>query len=730
MAGVFGALLISSTAFILIDMQLSRKSIEKEQRIRASIIGQNVATALLFGDAGAAREDMAALKIDPYLLQVRLLRDDGSVFVRLPDQPVVPEGPVFQIREEISQDGELIGYIEMDSSFGAFYARLRSYLQIVIIILAATILLSFPLTLILQRFVSTPILRLAAAVHNISQTRNFTRKVDPIEGRELGILTGGINEMLVQIVLREQELCAEINERRIAEKKLQASEKNLATTLNAMTEAVVATDVKGTIQWFNHVAEELLGFPSGEIIGQPFKSFVALPDDSLNLFREDPSRIGAGQTNFPSVQTLALYAGEKRLEIQYSTAPIYNEEKNVTGYVFVFRDITEQKRLEEHLRQAKKMDAVGQLAGGIAHDFNNILTGIMGSAELLRESIPQTERTAEFIDMIIKMVSRAADLTRKLLAFSRDDKAAAETMDVREAVNDAISILRHTIDPRISLKTNLPDDPLYIKGNSSQIQNVFLNLGLNARDAMPDGGTLEYSAQSVYLDSLYCQQHPDLERPGYYVEINVTDTGCGMSREVQERVFEPFFTTKERGKGTGLGLATVYGIVKDNGGSIFLYSEENKGTTFKIFLPRQQAADGGSGQGNAAPMPGTERLLLADDEAAIRRFAAQALQTLGYDVVTAENGEEALQILHNDPQGFDLIILDIMMPVKNGEETLDEIRETHPDIPVIIATGFAPASTVQHLTAKGAACIVQKPFKIADLSVAIRQTLPASAQGA
>lgn len=723
LGGIFGALLISSMAFILIDMHLSRRGIEEEQRIRANIIGQNVATALIFEDEEAAKQDMEALKIDPYLLHARLLRKDRTLFVGFPENIPVMSEHLMKTREPIYHGDELIGYIEIDSSLGAFYARLTLYLKIVVAIFVLTLLSIFPLAIILQRFISMPILRLAETVQKISQTRDFHHKVKPIKGKELGVLTQGINEMLIQIDLHEQGLFAEINERKIAEKKLMASEKHLTTTLTAMTEAVVATDLNNCVQWYNPVAETLLGFPGKEVIGRPLKTYLSFHEI---IFPQDAGPFESGSE--PLVKTVSLHNGKGTVDLQYSLSPIRDDHKCITGYVFVFRDITEQKKLESDLRQAQKMDAVGQLAGGVAHDFNNLLTGVIGSAEILKMRRDLDKESIENLDVIIKMADRAAALTRKLLAFSREEKPTDESVvDVRDAIKDSVEILQHTIDPKIDLKMDLPDQPLLVRGSASQMQNVFLNLGLNARDAMLDGGVLKYRVKMDYLDEQYCRQHPDMEEgAGYYVEVTVSDTGHGMSKQVQERIFEPFFTTKEIGRGTGLGLSTAYAIIKESKGNVSIYSEEGLGTSFKILLPLQNKKVTEAEASRPGLEKGNERILIVDDEDVVRETASKSLQSLGYITLCAGNGEEALDMIESEKEPFDLVVLDMVMPVKNGEETIEEIKDRYPKLPVIIATGFSPEGTAQRLLMKGASAILEKPFKIAELSAAIRQALSTS----
>lgn len=399
-----------------------------------------------------------------------------------------------------------------------------------------------------------------------------------------------------------------------------------------------------------------------------------------------------------------------------------DQDGKLAGFSGIMRDITEKRELEEQLRQSQKMDVIGQLAGGIAHDFNNMLGGIIGSAELLSIKTEDNPSLKKYADIILKGAERASELTRNLLAYSRKAKFVTRLTDIHEPVQEAVALLKRTIDRRITIKTELKASPSQITGDSTLLQNAVMNLGINARDAMPDGGTILFRTDNVVLDELYCSIHPGLV-PGDYIEIEISDTGSGIPEEIMGRIFEPFFTTKKFGQGTGLGLAAVYGTVKEHRGDINVFSEKGHGTVFKIFLP----VDSSTGEHNDAPaeqpLTGSGCILLIDDEAIIRNIAQAQLTHLGYDVLIAEDGESGIEIFRQEKDRISLVILDLVMPKISGQETMRRILEIEPAAKVLIASGFNYHEGENDLPALGAAGFIQKPFQLLKLSRVVAEVL-------
>ena len=388
----------------------------------------------------------------------------------------------------------------------------------------------------------------------------------------------------------------------------------------------------------------------------------------------------------------------------------------------------ERARLEEQLLHAQKMEAVGNLAGGVAHDFNNLLAGIMGHAQLIEMEAEADGDIDASAKSIVKASKRAADLTQQLLAFSRKGKLRVEPLDLHELIRDVIRLLEHSVDPRIEISDDLQAQPSYMQGDPTQIQNALLNLGVNARDAMPEGGILSFTTRDLVLGPEEVRQHYPGIAPGNYIQLEVADTGVGMTDEVRRSAFEPFFTTKGPAGGTGLGLAGVYGCVKGHQGLVDLSSTPGLGTRFTILLPRTEVFEPEAVEPKIRPQPGQGIVLLVDDEAAVRGFAAQALGTLGYDVVACEDGREAVDWIHDNAQTADLVLLDLIMPRMTGEETFHALRKIRPDIPILLASGFAKEDVGTRLLKTGNCEFMTKPFTIQELSARIARLIPSFSQ--
>lgn len=387
-------------------------------------------------------------------------------------------------------------------------------------------------------------------------------------------------------------------------------------------------------------------------------------------------------------------------------------------------DAAEQKRLEERLRQTQKMEVIGQLAGGVAHDFNNMLTAILGSAELMEPYVMENPTATKLLANIKKAASRSADLTGQLLAFSRKGQKKDVRVCIETTIHEVISLLERTIDKNITLETRLIAKDTCVTGDPSLLQNALLNLGVNARDAMPEGGVITFTTANVELDSSYCESSVFNITPGPYIEIAVSDAGTGITKENIQHVFEPFFTTKEVGKGTGLGLAAVYGTITDHLGSINIYSEPGIGTVFKIYLPL--SGDKKTVVPSADELiRGSGGILLVDDEEILRDVGKSLLEELGYRVYLAEDGEQALEVYARHKKEISLVILDMLMPRMGGKETLVRLMDEFPDIRVLISSGFHQERTVDELVKLGARGFLQKPYIKQELGKAVAEAIGA-----
>jgi PAS domain S-box-containing protein len=392
----------------------------------------------------------------------------------------------------------------------------------------------------------------------------------------------------------------------------------------------------------------------------------------------------------------------------------------------VAQDVSERQLLEQQLRQSQKMEAIGRLAGGVAHDFNNLLMVIKGHTELLMDSLAPGDHVKRKIEQIDRSADRATALVRQLLAFSRMQVLQPRAMNLNTVVEEMSKLLPRLIGEDIELVVRPAADLGTIRGDASQMEQVFMNLAVNARDAMPSGGKLIIETSNVELDNYYREAHP-IVQPGRYVLLAVSDTGIGMDAETQAHIFEPFFTTKVQGKGTGLGLATVYGVVKQSGGFIWVYSEQGKGTTFKIYLPRvdEAIADVVAPHNLGQALRGTETILLTEDEQDVREVAREFLESAGYTVLQAPSGGEAVQVASDHSGGIDLLITDMVMPGMSGQELVRRMQESRQKLRVIFMSGYSDAAG-EAATKDGGPIVLSKPFSRSALLQAVRQALSPS----
>ncbi len=465
---------------------------------------------------------------------------------------------------------------------------------------------------------------------------------------------------------------------------------------------------------------EMLGKSPAEIQGK--NDFDFFPEELARKYRADDLRVLETGTTLQLVEEHESGAGKRWVEVVKT--PVKDQENQITGILGIFWDITERKNLEEQLRQSQKMEAIGQLAGGIAHDFNNLLMAINGYSELLLNSIDPNDPRFLEVSEIQKAGERAASLTRQLLAFSRKQILDPKLLNLNQLISDMDKMLRRLIGEDIQLNIHLDEDLQIIQADPGQIEQIILNLSLNARDAMPAGGILTIETRNVILDKEYAQSHIDAQA-GPHVLLAISDTGCGMSKEVQEKIFEPFFTTKELGKGTGLGLSTVYGIVKQSGGNIWIYSEIDKGTTFKIYFPQvaEVEQDPSRFSQRSGSLEGKETILVVEDERLLRTLLLRTLEEKGYTVLVSENGPRALQICQEYEQPIHLLITDVIMPQMNGAELASQLQSIQPDIEVLYISGYTENTIAHHGVLDEGIHFLQKPVSPDALLRKIREML-------
>jgi hypothetical protein len=469
----------------------------------------------------------------------------------------------------------------------------------------------------------------------------------------------------------------------------------------------------------NGAAVEHYGYTRQEFLGLTLRDLRAPAD--VQLLEQQIDRLGSAAAGVHAARHVTKDG--RVLDVEVNGRAVEFGGRRVR--LVTVHDVTQRKLLEEQFRQAQKMDAVGRLAGGVAHDFNNVLNVILGYAELTLRTLDEGDRRRRNLLEIRKAGEHAASLTRQLLAFGRGQVLQPRVLDLNMVVGEMERMVRRMIGEDIDLVTSLAPELGRVKADPSQLGQVVLNLAVNARDAMPAGGKLTIETADVELDG---RAQPALPA-GPYVLLAVTDTGCGMAKSVQEHIFEPFFTTKEKDKGTGLGLATVYGIVKQSGGAIAVYSEVGAGTTFKIYLPRVEAAADvvPGGALPAEPAGGSETILLVEDDPAVRRLTHEVLTDAGYRVLEAPGGEDAITLVHGFPGRIDLLLTDVVMPRMNGRELARRLSEMRPGLPTLYMSGYAPGAIVHQGVLEPGLAFIAKPLRPADLTRKVREVLDASA---
>ena len=517
----------------------------------------------------------------------------------------------------------------------------------------------------------------------------------------------------------------DITQRRTAEEALRSSEQRYRLLFERNLAGVYRTSADEKFTEANDSMARMLGYESGaELLGRDSADFLDDPIEREALNQELKTR---GQV--VSYEVRARRKDGSDAWALLSSTLLRDKEGNVTGREGTVLDITERRGLEQQLLHSQKMDAVGQLAGGVAHDFNNLLMVISSYAELLSDSIGGNAKAQYQAQEILKAARRAAGLTRQLLAFSRKQVMSPRIMDLNTVLADIGRMLPRLIGEDIQVEIRPGASLWKVKADPVQVEQVIMNLAVNARDAMPRGGHLVLETSNAQLDEEYARRHVGV-LPGEHVMLTVSDTGCGIAADILPRIFEPFFTTKELSKGTGLGLPTVYGIVKQSGGSIWVYSEVDRGTVFKVYLPRAASvAEKYYEERPAAPPPrGSETILMVEDEEAVRESTCEYLTARGYTVLQGKNGGDALQVLEHFAGKIHLLITDVIMPGMSGAELGKRVRELRPDTRVIYISGYTESTVGQH-GVEATSGFLQKPFTLTALAGKVREVLGAAVPG-
>ena len=521
--------------------------------------------------------------------------------------------------------------------------------------------------------------------------------------------------------------------RKKAEEELRLRNTIMSTQLETSTDGILVVDGSGSILSFNRRFVDMWDIPPGAMqskydgrVLQSMMDKLTDPEQFMDKVKHLYKAI-----NETGIDDITLKDG--RTFERYS-APMYDAEVKYYGRVWYFSDVTERKqaeekdkKLEEQLRQSEKLEAIGQLSSGIAHDFNNLLGGVMGHAEMLKMNLNSGSPLVRYPNVIISLCEKASDLTRQLLTFARKAPVEFQKIDLNAVIKQAVGIMERTIDRRIEIIVDIPEQPVFISGDKNQLENALLNIAINARDAMPEGGRVSIASETMDLDQTALPEEHSNVTEGSYIMISIADTGTGMSKEPQSRIFEPFFTTKELGKGTGLGLASVYGCVKQHNGYITVESQEGKGTKFTIYLPLIKSTGPIAGvKEEAAIAPGKGSLLVVDDEPIYHEIITNIFGGLGYTVHCCAEGAEAVAFYSEHMSTIDVVILDMNMPKMTGLHCFEHLKEINPGVRVIVSSGYGDNSDREALRKEGVCAFVQKPYKAAELSAKITELMDAT----
>jgi PAS domain S-box-containing protein len=722
-------LLITSAIFTLFLIISLKNDVENEMRAHARHTGASCVFSLSFENTHDAKYILEGLGFLPGFESVAIYRNDGSLFTEhtspggepLPRTFVLGESinknvsrRVFAVNEPIYSGKDILGSILIAYNMNKFDNTLRHSSHVVLGGLAVALLIAYLIGRRFQHTISSPIEALSSTARSVAQTANFTLRADIHAKDEIGQLSKNFNHMLAEIQKRDQ--------------KLLSNEARFRTLVDEAVDAILLIQQNGILVDCNPMAANSLLYSKTGLLHRVISEIIPelTPDAFQNLW--ETSFSGA----HPTINATLLREDGTTYPAEIKLGPIRQQNGNLL--IAFCRDITKRlqvaeqlKKTEESLQQSQKMDSIGQLAGGIAHDFNNMLSGIVSSAELLK-LLAENDQSQRYLDLILSAAKQASGLTEKLLTFSRKGSLEHASFGINTTVRDAIAILEHSIDPRIQIIENYDSDHHFVSGDSALIQSVILNLAINARDAMGDEGTLTVTTGTTSLSEEECLAIPFDIIPGNHVFIEIHDTGCGISEELQKRIFEPFFTTKDVGKGTGMGLSAVYGTIQNHHGAILVESEEGVGSKFTVLLPLsdEMPANETTSTNIITSKAGNGCILLIDDEEIIRTVVPEMLEKIGYMTLTAKNGEEGIRKFLDNEEHIELVILDMVMPVMDGATCLSGLKRINPDIKIIVSSGYTQNTSTSSLKQEGVAAFIKKPFEYQTLRETITTVLGTS----
>ena len=720
------ALLLAAFGVLAYDLTTLRPRALRDLAAQAELIRINTTPALVFQDPSAASENLATLRAKREIGAAALYGLDGQLFAsyRRPSSRDLPfsgpprargysfENDRLTLAEPVVAEGQQLGWLVLDYQLSSLLARLPQYGIIASVVLLALLTVAILMSRLLESSIVGPLGRLADASREVAHSKTPQVRAVKRADDEIGHLTDAFNEMLSQLEAREAAL--------------RESTGQLLEALTVARMSSWAWDVPaGTISWGGQ--EERVFGPGGQPADATLASFldVVHPADKINVEEGLWQAARSGKRCDLDFRILDPGGRTRWLTLRGQAAD--GADRAATRVVGLVMDVTDRRQLEEQLLQSQKLEAIGRLAGGVAHDFNNLLTGILGYAGFALKALDEGHPVRNDILEIERAGARAANLTGQLLSYARRQMVAPKVVQLDQVVENLVNLLRRLLGEDISLETRYEDDTWLTRIDPGQLEQVIINLAVNGRDAMPNGGRLLIETRNCTLSESFSGQQAEAA-PGAYVMLAVTDTGVGMDAATQARIFEPFFTTKEQGKGTGLGLAVCYGIVKQAGGHLWVYSEPGRGTTFKVFLPPASGEENlpaDSESSDLANEEGSETVLIVEDEPVVRHLAVRYLAEHGYQVLQAADGPEALEISRAHEGDVHLLVTDVVMPQMNGRELAERLAAERPGLRVLYVSGYTDHAVVRHGVLEEGIAFLSKPFDLGQLARTVREVLDA-----
>ncbi|MGM0419263.1 MAG: ATP-binding protein [Thermodesulfobacteriota bacterium] len=720
--------------YSVITMHIYYKNEMKDLRKKAEMKGAElraaIAVPLWYYDKNQIGKILESAMIDPEIKGIAVESDQGKYSVKknsdsnyAKGEPLIDNNTVV-VTNPVSYSGEKLGTIKLFLTRDIRSHELfKSIFYFAVSILVMGTILALTLYFIFSKMVIDPLKKLEAYSLSVSGGKIEDNSLDNYQFYgEMESLRNSFKKMLTQIKLKYDELQQEV-------KRFRDSEQRFRILLDTIPDFIWLKNDKGIYLACNKAFEKFTGLEEKNIIGKT--NYEIFTQKMSNYFKNYDQEVLEKKKPVRIEQKISLNNDDKGKLLDITKVPVFDADKELIGVLSTAKDISEKKKeekekekLSEQINQMQKIESIGRLAGGVAHDFNNMLGVILGHAELVLDGIDQSDPSYEHIREIIKAAERSADITKQLLAFARKQAIVPQVINLNEAVKGMLKMLKRFIGEDIYLDLRTAENIWPVRIDSSQLDQILANLCVNARDSITNTGKITIETSNIAIGQSYAEYNPEAFQ-GDFVMLSVSDTGCGMDKELISYIFEPFYTTKEQGKGTGLGLSTVYGIVKQNDGFISVYSEPGTGTVFKIYLPRYQGEDNKSeAQGkNDKITGGSETILLVEDEASILDIVKRSLEKYGYRVIATSSPEEAIEKAKTAEHKIDLIITDVIMPDMNGSEMLDRISEVRPGIRHLFMSGYTSDIIAHHGVLDPGRELIQKPFSNKDLAMKVREIL-------